>query len=229
VQGARYAFKETVSIGAGAVTNAMCVGRRIDVHRDEPSDDLSQPYRVLEYPPLAVWVQPTEAPTPLGDACGSYGPRDCIPMRPHAYKILDVKFPNGDVPKVGGEPVREWTGYTHRMRLCDGFAVTDYSAQGQSFGDAVWFAHLGVPPDGQLSRASVLVTLTRFRDWGAVMPWAPLWPEGDEQRREYVIRRFCRAARPSRQLRRELRRQEHAARRSRVLLRQQTRDVLTEE
>ena len=95
-------------------------------------------------------------------------------------------------------------GSRYMMPLGDGFAVTDYYAQGMSFGDALWMAHLGVPDAGPMQRASVLVTLTRFRDWDRVLPWARLWPPGDLARRRVVIDAFVALAKGDPELRHEM-------------------------
>ena len=62
-------------------------------------------------------------------------------------------------------------------KLADGYAVTDYAAQGQTFRNATWLAHLAPPHDGHLTRASVYVVLTRFSTWKDVRLIAPLLPD----------------------------------------------------
>ena len=103
-----------------------------------------------------------------------------------------VKFPQ----EIHANGVRDssWSGKREAFPLADGFCVTDYYAQGQSFRDDTWLAHLGIPDGGRFVRATVLVTLTRFRDWDAVLPWGPLWSEGNLEERERVIDAFHRAA-----------------------------------
>jgi hypothetical protein len=99
-----------------------------------------------------------------------------------------------------------WSGKRHAFPLGDGFCVTDYFAEGLSFGSYPWLTHLGKPDHGHLERASVLVTLTRHRDWDAVLPWSPLWKNGDVEARAEVIKAFERVARPSADLAADLRR-----------------------
>lgn len=203
MQGALYVFTDKIATGAGAVVNATAVGRAIDLDPREPPDDLSQPYRVLRYPPMTVWVEPTESPVPLGDTCGQLGPRDCMPVRLQTAGGT-VKFPKDARPTINDIQYDMWRGKREGFPLGDGFCVTDYYAQGQSFGLDPWLAHLAKPDDGRLYRASVLVTLTRFRDWDAVLPWAPLWQT--PQQRSSIIDAFQAVARPTPDLRADLQR-----------------------
>jgi hypothetical protein len=229
LQGAHYVFLDKGAVGAGCVRNATCVGRRIDLDEREPADDLSCPYRVLRYPPIAVWVEPKEAPAPLGGTCAPFGgPVDCLPVVPRDVRV-SAKFGKGERPKVHGREVGTWSGFRMTVPLGHGFAVTDYAVQGQSFGDATWFAHLGVPDSGPMARASVLVILTRFRDWAAVRPWAPLWPPGDMERRRKVIDAFHRAAKPKPDLVCELRRLAAAEVPTLVRLRHELRHVFADD
>jgi hypothetical protein len=202
-------FTDTLSVGAGAVKNATAIGRAIVLDPREPPDDLSQPFWVLRYPPITVWVEPVEAPVPLGQTCGPTAPPNCMPLRlvrKAAGKTQQFSQP----VHVGGVEHRGWRGHREAFPLGDGFAVTDFYAQGQSFGREPWYAHLARPDTGGLKRASVLVTLTRFRDWDAVLPWAPLWPDGDQAARAAVIKSFCSAARPSEDLQADLQRMHDA-------------------
>lgn len=196
-------------MGVGAVRNATAVGRAIDCDHREPPDDLSRPFRLLRYPPIAVWVEPVEAPVPLGASCGPRAPVNCMPVTV-ARQSGAVKFPKG--AKIHG--LDKWTGTRVAFPLGDGFCVTDYYAQGQSFGDSLWFAHLSKPDRGALVRASVLVTLTRFRDWEAARPWTRLWPPGNAAMREKVITAFHNVARPSDDLRSDMHRLSLAERRT---------------
>lgn len=217
-QGALFVFTKNMSQGVGAVTNALCVGRRIDLDPREPEDDLSRPYRVLRYPPLAVWVEPMESPVPVGNGCGPMGPPNCIPIvleRQKGKCIFKTQV------FVDGIWEASWDGHRTAFPLGDGYCVTDYYAQGQSFREHPWFAHLGMPDGGNLLRPSVLVTLTRFRDWDAVRPWARLWRDDDAAGRDKVIDAFYKQARPSPDLEKELERLEAAEARTIVALAQQ--------
>lgn len=219
-------FTDKLAVGAGAVVNATAVGRAIDLDPREPPDNLDRPYRVLHYPPLAVWVEPVESPVPLGNACGEAAPPNCMPVTLVKSASAEVTLPKGVTFEINGSSTNKWTGKRVGFPLGDGFCVTDYYAQGQSFRSACWLAHLAKPDKGALQRASVLVTLTRFRDWDAVLPWAPLWPEGDADRRDKVIEAFHRVARPSDDLHAELERLRIAEERTLREMPQEIRDLL---
>lgn len=209
VQGCEYVFIDNVAPGAGRVRNAGCVGRRIDLDPREPEDDITQPFRILRYPPLCVWVQPLETPAPLGTACGPLGPPDCIPITP-ATATATVDLPAGDRPTVNNIHYHRVACTRTTFPLGDAYCVTDYYAQGMSFRDACWLAHLTPPPDrGAMKRASLLVTHTRFRNWEALQLWAPLW--GSETERKQVIDRFHRCIQPKADLTAELSRLERLA------------------
>ena len=220
-----FVFTHTIAAGVGAVTNATCIGRAIDLDPREPPDDPSRPYRVLKYPPLAVWVEPVEAPVPLGAACGQRAPLNCMPITLKSAAIKDgVAFK----PPiwVDGVEHKRWLGSRTAFPLGDGFCVTDFYVQGQSFLWHLWLAHLARPDDGRLQRASVLVTLTRFRDWDAVLPWAPLWRDGDDAGRAKVIAAFHRAARPSDDLEADLDRLRQLGEATMAAVPQRIRDLL---
>lgn len=79
------------------------------------------------------------------------------------------------------------------LPLSGAYAVTDYYCQGASFKEDCWFVHLA-PPSNKLSRASVLVALTRFKDWASVKSIAPIYDPRDPKDRERVIKRFMSAS-----------------------------------
>ena len=135
----------------------------------------------------------------------------------HARSARPVKFPKHDQPTMHGARVATLACIRYGFQLGDGFCVTDYYAQGLSFRDEVWFAHLCRPDTGALRRASVLVTLTRFADWDRVLAWTPLWPAtASEKDIERVIDAFHRAAAPSPDLLAEMDRVREAAMRTRA-------------
>jgi hypothetical protein len=217
-QGARYVFTHNIAPGAGAVRNAACVGRFVDLHPDEPDDDLSQPFRLLRHAPAAVWVQPCESPAPIGTVAGSVGPPDCIPMLlESASSNRPIQLPENDRPEIGGVVIASYSCKRHGFQLGDGYCVTDYYAQGLSFRGDAWLAHLCVPERGALQRASVLVTLTRFADWDRVLAWTPLWqPTATSDDIRAVVDAFHRASRPSPDLLAEVRRLNDLAQRTRA-------------
>lgn len=203
-----FVFTETIAIGAGAVRNATAVCRRIDLDPREADDDISEPFRMLRFQPKAVWVEPVEAPVKLGATCGTYGPPDCIPIRPKKFSG-SVSFKNADV-FCGGIQYRTWSGTRVAFPLAGGYCVTDYYAQGQTFGDAEWYAHLANPDRGSLRRASVLVTLTRHKNLDKLRAWAPLWTDdattddNGRTERDKVVDAFLSAATPEADLRADM-------------------------
>lgn len=192
-------FTHNSAPAAGVVRNAACVGRAIELHPREPDDDPTKPFRLLKYPPAVVWVQPLESPAPLGQTCGPTAPCDCLPMfLTQAASSKPINLPVGDQPEVHGELVTSVACVRYGFQLGDGFCVTDYYAQGLSFKDDTWLAHLCKPDSGPLLRASVLVILTRYADWDRVLPWTPLWPPGaTADAIDRVVDAFHRAAKPS--------------------------------
>ncbi len=62
-----------------------------------------------------------------------------------------------------------------------------------SFKDECWLLHLNPPPDHPLSRASVLVCLSRHKDLDIVKLVAPLWEQGNALSRRAVITKFKQA------------------------------------
>lgn len=91
--------------------------------------------------------------------------------------------------------------------LGDAYCVTDYFAEGMSFKDECWLAHLVKPDRGDMKRATLLVMMTRFRDWGKFMSWGRLWPEdASEQERDAVVGKYVKIATASAGFVREWRR-----------------------
>ena len=133
---------------------------------------------------------------PLGATCGPDAPPNCLPVQITKHSVSAAQGFSRPV-SVGGVLHKSWSGARNGFPIGDGFAVTDYFAEGLSFGAAPWYAYLAKPDRGRLQRASVLVTLTRFRDWDAVWVWAPLWRPGDEEERKRVVNSFAAAAKPS--------------------------------
>ncbi len=91
--GCHYIFPDTNAdnIHNRQVKNQTAQGRKIVLDPREPPDDLSKPYRMLSYPPLAIFVQP-DGP-PIGDVCGGLGgcPINCIPMT-HSFHTFTVSW-----------------------------------------------------------------------------------------------------------------------------------------
>jgi hypothetical protein len=178
-----FASTEQDQLEVNWTKNTRCVGRKIILHPDELDDDLSQPYRVLQHLPLAVYVEPAGCDL-QGLQCGPHAPPNCVPVTPRKVTFKHA-WGKGSV-KV------ERTG----LLLGDAYAVTDFYIQGMSFKDECWLLHLNVPPAGlreQLLRASVLVALTRFKDLPSCRLVALLWRPGNERERQHVISKFMAA------------------------------------
>lgn len=210
-------FSDNSGPGVGAVRNAACVGRAIELHPDEPDDDLSLPFRLLRYAPAVVWVEPLESPVPLGKTCGPEAPDNCMPMfLTHATSSSPIVLPKDEQPFINGERIASYICTRWGFKLGDGFCVTDYYAQGLSFRKDTWFAHLCKPHRGTLERASVLVTLSRYAGWDSVLAWAPLWPStATEEEINVVINAFHHASKPSDDLLADMRRIDERAKRTR--------------
>ena len=195
-------FTHNTAPAAGVVRNAACVGRAMDLHPREPDDDATRPFRLLRYAPAVVWVEPLESPAPLGDTCGPNAPVNCLPMfLTHAACDRAVNLPRYDRPVVNGERIASYRCTRYGFQLGSGFCVTDYYAQGLSFRDDVWFAHLCRPERGRLQRTSVLVTLSRCAGWDRMKAWTPLWPaDATDDEIDAVVDAFHAAAAPSRDL-----------------------------
>jgi hypothetical protein len=93
--------------------------------------------------------------------------------------------------------------------LLNGYAVTDYFAQGLTFKDSRWIVHLTPPPAGQFARASIVVIISRYRSWDDVFLLEPLWHDGSQ--RLAVIERFQKALAMHSDLEAELARLQTAA------------------
>jgi hypothetical protein len=63
---------------AGWVRNNRCTGRRLVLHPSEPADNLTLPYRLLEHPPLGIFVEP--AGVDLQMQLFPNAPPGCVPV-----------------------------------------------------------------------------------------------------------------------------------------------------
>ena len=185
-QGARYIFIDNLLPGANRVRSGSCVGHSIVLDPAEPPDDGQGPVRRLKFLPRALFVVP-EGNLPLETMHGV--PRGCIPVLPTKTGTITVTLPM-PIHNAQGDSVRTLLFHREGIPLGNGYAVTDYFVQGMSFKSDPWALHLNPPPTGKLTRASVVVPLTRYGSWDHVKLLQPLWPRGDAKARDRVIRRF---------------------------------------
>ncbi len=206
--GARYHFMDTKHPAVNWVTNNVCIGRKLILHPDEPEDDLSRPYRVLRYLPVAIHVEPNGLP--LGDLCGDGSPTNCIPVTPVKSARIPVSFPHKTLihPPT---PAREGTEYRpphfhnkvtvqrHGFMLESANAVTDYFAQGMSFRGKPNLLHITPPPGAgnHYNRGNLLVTVSRPSLKSELNLLTPMWRPGDDDDKQRVIKSVMDALTPS--------------------------------
>ncbi len=162
----------------------------------------------LRYVPQGIVVRPDGPPlgriVRIEEDAGLCVPDGCMVMFPGTATF---RF-----PEPGGDG-RLITVHRWGIPLGDGYAVTDYAAQGASFGLAKWLIHLN-PPNGRggtMARASVFVMLTRYGGWDTLALLCRLWRTGDEVARKRVINILVEKARRDNHLAAELERlQDHA-------------------
>lgn len=169
------------------VKNARCEAVHFYLHPNEPADDLSQPVRILRYPPISVVVRSLDMPAyaatlpifPMLPITRTF--KVALPRHLHTNTATSIKVQRRALP------------------LGDAYAITDFFAQGLSFKHNCWLAHLTPPPNGQLTRATLLVILTRFASWSMIRLLTKLWPDGDNKQRKKVINRYLTACQPDQQ------------------------------
>lgn len=174
-EGIPYVFIDNKCPTAGRVKNNKCIGRALLLDAREPPDDPQQKVRFLQYPPSAVFVQPSIID--VGDACHNVCkvcPPGCIPVT-MATKTFSISFPE-PIPLRRGGVCTKARVRRRNIPLGDGFAFTDYYTQGMSFGKETWLADMRPPPTGHIDRASVAVVLSRFATWSKFKAFTSLWP-----------------------------------------------------
>ena len=202
-EGIDYVFIDSDCPEIGRAKNCWCTGVKIVLDDQEPEDDHTRPYRLLSFPPKAFIVRPHDLD--VGDTCcddDGLVPRGCIAVKATTTtKPINLTLPSPYTITTPTGPVTLQSLQIKRtgIPLGDGYAVTDYFVQGMTFGLKPWMIHLTPTPDhclgddeGNLQRASVLVTLSRHPLWSKVRPLAPLWTSLAE--REAVINLFVQAA-----------------------------------
>jgi hypothetical protein len=95
---------------AGWVRNNRCTGRQIVLDPREPADDLTQPFRLLHHPPLAIWVHPADTDF-AAHLYESPAPPGCVPVM--LDKKVQFAFEQVNITRSG-------------IPLGDGYAATDF-------------------------------------------------------------------------------------------------------
>ena len=201
--GIRYKFSQNLFPNVGHVNNNIAIGHALHVDPREADypDDLSKPYRVLRYPPLAVVVKPEG----FGAASLrlSSWPRGCIPVEPQKVRI-NLSLPEPTQLYEGDAELGTSVKVVRRgFPLESASAVTDYFAQGVSFRGEPHLLHLNVPPDGKMTRANLLVPVSRPSLYSQLHLLTPMWPHGDLAARAKVIRKVHEALKPNAHLQME--------------------------
>lgn len=193
--GIQYLFKDNDAKRAGRVRNNTCTGRAIILDPREIEDDMTKPIRVLQFPPLAICVEPENFK--LGQLCELPVPENCIVVGQKRTSAIRCKLPH-EFHVSPGKTIKSFTFTRLGIPLDGGYAVTDYFAEGMSFTPPdVWVAHMNPPPSGLFTRASIYVTMSRFRRLSQFHSLLPLWQEGNDAERDIVVDKFVKAAKLS--------------------------------
>jgi hypothetical protein len=194
--GIKYRFVDSMFPEIGRANNNTCTGRMIvlnpneDVSRIQAAlDDVSVTRIYLKYPPEAVMVQP--------DGVNRYDPPTmasvpdkCIPMH-----CVTASF-RVQLPKERHLP-SQCIGIKRTGLMLEATEVnTDYFSQGMSFEkDKPYLLHLTLPPKEKITKANILVPISRPRSLDQLHLLTPLWTTVTE--RHIVIDRVYAAFKPS--------------------------------
>ena len=201
-EGIEYVFIDSENPEVGRSRNSWATGVKLVVDENEEDDDLTRPYRVLKYPPKAIVVRPHDIH--VGRACcDEHGlvPEGCIVVQAITTKAFNVTLPDAVTISTqdGHTSLKTFKVKRRGIPLGDGYAVTDYFVQGMTFGNNPWLLHLVPPTDGRknddegtLTRASILVAMSRYPLWSKVRLLAPLWT--NPQEKAAVLDMFVKAA-----------------------------------
>lgn len=194
-------FPDSEAPALHRVTNNQATAISLIPHDLEPSLPSVPGLHILTYVPRGIIVRPDGPPlgpvASIPSGSNVIFPDDHIMIFPQSrtftmtWKRLGMSAP---IIKRWGIP------------LTDGYAVTDFTAQGASFGDDPWVIHLNPPPSGHLTRPAIFVMLTRFKGWDQVKLLAPLWKKGDQHGRRHVLETFKKLAEKDAALAAELQR-----------------------
>ena len=186
--GMLYHFIDNESPALHRVKNNGCVGVRLITHPLEPEDTGEGPEWQLMHMPLAIIVRPDgDPPLPSLPTLAAGIPPGCTPVTAHEGTLLTVHLPDHVMHEGQSSIIVKRRGFP----LNPAYAVTDYFAEGMTFGnDDTWAIHMTLPPKSSINRASVLVNISRFRGWSHVNVLCPLWRPLDPLARKDVIKRF---------------------------------------
>lgn len=196
-EGMEYLFVDSTASNVGRTKNSVCIGVSIVLDSREKDHDGEQPFRILKYLPLAIWVKPKDVN--VGDVCGDLGPSGCIPIKKCSTGIVELKLPHAHGDTAHSIKFTRWG-----IPLGDAYAVSDYYCEGASFKDDCWIADMMPPADGPFVRASVFVILSRFKSLNNFRALRRLWPKGDDIAKQRIVGIYQKTAIMSTQLRAEL-------------------------
>ncbi|KXZ42507.1 hypothetical protein GPECTOR_140g683 [Gonium pectorale] len=179
-EGAIYTLQENANPDAGHCRNSTVVATGILLDPREPPDTRSGEVWDLEYLPLAVFVRPESVR--LDNLAPGVFPDGSIPIVPTTSAGVQLSFPEGVDLGDGRGTVTSVKLRRTNLPLSDGYVVTDYFAQGLSFGNEPWVVDLTPAPSNtcapSIKQAAVYVMLSRFRSLATVRLLRPLFREG---------------------------------------------------
>jgi hypothetical protein len=176
-KGIPFKFIDNMIPKIGWINNSTCIGNSIILDPREPPDPLTGVCHILQYLPLAILVQIEAYNTP-GDPQNGI-PENCIPVMP-MRKSMSLKVPEPMlVCMSGGQPQSTFTVSRFGFPLDVSLAVTDCWAQGMSFRGEPFLLHLSIPPTANISRANLLVAISRCSSWEELHLLVQLWPRGE--------------------------------------------------
>jgi hypothetical protein len=150
---------------------------------------------VLRHPPAGIWVEPEGGRELIGDMYASVGaPYGCYPiMQQTSNPVLVVLAQPVRVVGTDGElhDVSSFTFVRKGLPLYEAYVFTDFYAQGMSFGSSPVLHMLRKPDNNRLTRANVLVVVSRFASMDALRGLGPLWR--DDVEKAAVVDAFLRA------------------------------------
>lgn len=207
--GIEYKFIDNDNPGVGRINNNTCIGKHIVLDDREPDDTGDGEFWQLKYLPKYVFVHPSGhnvgdlhadmvgfEENLLTDCIAIQVKQVCFPLH-----FTDSKDKPHDVPLHANGPRCKFKvgNKINILRFgipLDGaMAVTDYFAQGVSFKKAIWLLHLKPPSSGKMSKANLLVPITRPSLFSDLWLLAPLYT--NEVERLEVIRRYKLALKPN--------------------------------